>query len=117
MGARQILAAQPRDSGGKVCDRMHGQAVDQCRFGRPLGGAQCRRGSGAPHRFGEAEHAARRPQASVERDLADDRGREQAIVRRLQRRHQNTQRHREIGRRALLAALGGRQVHRDAAVG
>ena len=64
-------------------------------------------------RFGQGQHAADRPQASVEAELADGRVLVQPLARDLAGGGQDRQSDREVEAGTLFPKLGGREVDRD----
>jgi len=110
------LAAQPRARLEQRRRRQHAQLLDQRRLGRCVRGADQRARPGAPRRLGERERAARAAHAAIERDLADRGDLRERLAGRLLGRDEQAEREREVGCRAFLAAVGGREVHGHAPV-
>jgi len=91
----------------------HGLDAGQRRLRRALGSAHQPREPGLPRTLGRREHPADRPQATVQRELADRRVSAERLGRHLPRGGEHGQRDRQVEPRAFLAQLGRRKVDRD----
>ncbi len=108
-----VAVVQDVDDVAQAAGGDHGHGARQGRLGRALRGDDERVGPHPPRGLGHRERAAHGPQGAVEPELGRGRHPRHPIARRLPRCGQQREGDREIEPRALLALLGGSQVHRQ----